>query len=80
MRAKIKPSYRDFESLREDIARASEGWGSIIRCDQCKRLIAVVFKDFWTESEGHHYPDTFNEITSDTIATCEDCRPNDEDE
>ena len=79
MPAKIKPSYTDFDDLREDIARASEGWGSIIRRDQCKRLIAVVYKDFWSQSDDRHLPDTFNQITSDTVATCEDCRPNDED-
>jgi len=73
MAARTKPSYRDFDDLREDVARASEGWGSIIRCDQCKQLIAIVYKDFWTQNDGLRV-DTFNQLTSDTVATCEDCR------
>ena len=71
MAAKIKQKYANFDDLREDVARASEGWGSIVRCEQCGQLIAIVYKDFWT--------DAFNQITSDTLATCEDCRSSDDD-
>jgi len=79
MPAKIAHSYGNFDDLREDVARASEGWGSIIRCDRCKQVIAIVYKDFWTQNDGLRV-DTFNQLTSDTVATCEDCRGNDEDE
>ncbi|HTR25934.1 MAG TPA: hypothetical protein VMI10_18315 [Terriglobales bacterium] len=72
MPEKIRQSYKNFDDLREDVARASEGWGSIVRCDRCGQLIAIVYKDFWT--------DTFNQMTSDSVATCEDCRPNDDED
>jgi hypothetical protein len=68
-KAQSAESFVSLDEVRDYVTTACDGWGSVIRCSECKQVVAVIFKDFGGDDGNMWYGGAH-----ENPVTCEDCR------
>jgi hypothetical protein len=73
-KGKGQAEVRDFDEVRDDVEAKAQGYASIVKCQECRKTIAIIFKDFDGESRETSDLLMWSGNADEADVTCEDCR------